>query len=138
MIIFRLRFSIYRLCQYDEAIARRRALARHYREALRDLEELALPPGPDGDPDHFDVFQNYEIEAADRDGLKAFLKSRGVGTLVQWGGKAVHQWKALGLRAQLPHTDALMERMLMLPMNPALSGDDVDYIASSIREFYRR
>ena len=128
----------HRLSHFDDVIVRRRALARHYRQALEDLEELALPPGPDGDPNHFDVFQNYEIEALDRDGLREFLKSRGVGTLVQWGGKAVHQWEGLGLAAKLPYTEALFERMLMLPMNTALSDDDVDYVANSIREFYRR
>ena len=50
-----------RLGRFPSAIARRRAIARLYRARLGQLEELKLPPGPDGDPDHFDVFQNYEI-----------------------------------------------------------------------------
>ena len=82
--------------------ARRRALARLYRERLGNLEELVLPPGPDSGPDHFDVYQNYEIEAPRRAALRAFLEARGIGTLLPWGGKAVHQWPAAGFPAAPP------------------------------------
>jgi dTDP-4-amino-4,6-dideoxygalactose transaminase len=128
----------HRLRKYDAVVDRRRALARLYRSRLGDLEEIVLPPGPDSDPDHFDVYQNYEIEAAQRDGLREFLKSRGIGTLIQWGGKAVHQWEGLGFRVRLPFTEALFERLLLLPMNLSLADDDVHAICDAIREFYRR
>ncbi len=126
-----------KLKKYDEVVDRRRAIARRYRERLEDLEELVLPPGPDGDPDHFDVFQNYEIEARSRDELRAFLKARGIGTLIPWGGKAVHQWERLGFRVRLPRTEELFKRVLLLPMNLSLSDDDVEFVADSVREFYR-
>jgi dTDP-4-amino-4,6-dideoxygalactose transaminase len=128
----------HRLQGFSQTVDRRRAIARQYREALGELEEVALPPGPDGDPDHFDVFQNYEIEARDREPLRAFLKSRGIGTLIPWGGRAVHQWEHLAFRERLPYTEQLFERILMLPMNLSLENDDVGYIAESIREFYRQ
>jgi dTDP-4-amino-4,6-dideoxygalactose transaminase len=128
----------HRLTKCDAVVDQRRALARLYRLCLKDLKEIALPPGPDGDPDHFDVYQNYEIEADRRDGLREFLKSRGIGTLIQWGGKAVHQWEGLGFRVRLPFTEALFERLLLLPMNLSLANDDVHVICDAIREFYRR
>ena len=56
---------------YDEIIERRRSIARLYDSLLSDLAEVVLPPGPDEGGDHFDVFQNYEIEADRRDELKA-------------------------------------------------------------------
>jgi dTDP-4-amino-4,6-dideoxygalactose transaminase len=131
----------HRLQSFDHAIERRRALARLYRARLESLDEIVLPSGPDNDPDHFDVFQNYEIEARDRDRLRIFLQSRGIGTIVPWGGKAVHQWtglrEGLGLHASLTHTDQLFERLLLLPMNAFLADDDVDYICDSIVRFYR-
>jgi dTDP-4-amino-4,6-dideoxygalactose transaminase len=131
----------YRLRSYGGGMERRRALARLYRERLEGLEELKLPPGPDpasaGDCDHFDVFQNYEIEAAERDGLRAFLQSRGIGTLLPWGGKAVHQWPHLGLRAALPFTDALFERVLLLPLNLSLADDDIQQVCDALCDFYR-
>jgi dTDP-4-amino-4,6-dideoxygalactose transaminase len=127
----------YRLRGFPQAIERRRALARLYRERLAAIEELRLPPGPDGDPDHFDVFQNYEIEAQRRDDLRAHLKSRGIGTIIQWGGKAVHQWNALNCAARLPFTEALFQRLLLLPLNLSLSDDDVEQVCDAVEDFYR-
>jgi dTDP-4-amino-4,6-dideoxygalactose transaminase len=127
----------YRLGKYGAAVERRRALARAYRAGLGDLEEIVLPPGPDGDPDRFDIYQNYEIEAARRDGLRGHLKSRGIGTSIPWGGKPVHQWEGLGFHATLPFTEALFERLLLLPMNLSLADDDVHAVCGAVREFYR-
>jgi len=125
------------LRDYDGVIARRRALAARYQERLSDLSELQLPPAPAGDSRRLDVFQNYEIQADRRDELRAHLTQQGIGTLLQWGGKAVHQFSALGFRVSLPNTERLFRRCLMLPMNAMLSFDDIDYIADVIRGFYR-
>jgi dTDP-4-amino-4,6-dideoxygalactose transaminase len=130
-------FLEWRLGRLSSAIGRRRELARLYRERLNGLEQLALPPGPDNDPDHFDVFQNYEIEAARRDALRTFLKTRSIGTLIPWGGKAVHQWDGLGFRVRLPYTESLFERLLLLPLNPSLTDDAVHIVCDAVVEFYR-
>jgi dTDP-4-amino-4,6-dideoxygalactose transaminase len=124
------------LRDYDQVIALRRALAARYQQRLGGLRQLQLPPAPDSDADHFDVFQNYEIQADGRDGLRAHLTARGIGTLLQWGGKGVHQFSALGFKVSLPNTERLFRRCLMLPMNAMLSFDDVDYIADAIHGFY--
>src|SRR5205807_1956063 len=52
-----------KLRKYDQYIARRRELAGIYQQRLGTLKQLLLPPAPDADRDHFDIFQNYEIEA---------------------------------------------------------------------------
>ncbi len=127
----------YRLRKYDTVIQRRRALARAYHTALEGVAEVVRPPAPDSDAVHFDVYQNYEIEAEERDGLREFLAARGIGTLLPWGGKAVHQWEALGLRAHLQATEKLSERVLLLPMHPWLIDDDVQTVSAAVREFYR-
>lgn len=121
---------------YGEVIAHRRTLAQRYQECLGDLRQLQLPPAPDSDPDHFDVYQNYEIQADDRDALRAHLTAQGIGTVLQWGGKAIHQFSSLGFRHSLPNTERLFRRCLMLPMNPMVSLDDAEYIGSAIRRFY--
>jgi dTDP-4-amino-4,6-dideoxygalactose transaminase len=130
-------FLDWRLEHFPEAIRRRRELAGLYRQRLEGVAELTLPPGPGGDSDHFDVFQNYEIEATQRDALREFLKARGIGTLLPWGGKAVHQWEGLGLRAHLPYTESLFRRILLLPLNLSLTDDDVLAVADAVVEFYR-
>ncbi len=129
----------FRLASYDAAVDRRRALAGCYRDGLQSIRQVKLPPGPDHrehDPDHFDVFQNYEIEAERRDELRAFLRSRQIGSALPWGGKAVHQWPRLGFEARLPFTEALFERILLLPLNLSLTDYDVDYICNTIVDFY--
>jgi len=130
----------FRLASYDTAVVRRRELAGLYRDGLQAIPELKLPPGPDyrgHDPDHFDVFQNYEIEAEYRDELRAFLKARQIGSALPWGGKAVHQWLRLGFTARLPFTERLFQRVLLLPLNLSLTYHDVHHICNTIAEFYR-
>ena len=122
--------------KYDQVMARRRFLASLYTQRLKDVAALILPPAPDSDPDHFDIYQNYEIEAEKRDELKQYLKNHGIGTLIQWGGKAIHQLKSLGFTQHLPYTDCLFTRLLMLPMNMSLSEDDLHYVCDNIRAFY--
>lgn len=121
---------------YDQIITHRRTIAGRYHDLLSGLPGVLLPPGPDADSRHFDVYQNYEIEAEDRDGLRQHLAGLGIGTLVQWGGKAVHQFSALGFTTPLPRTELLFQRCLMLPINMMVSADDAEYIAGCIRQYY--
>lgn len=127
----------YRLLKHDAVIARRRALAGLYDAALEEVAEVVRPPGPESNAVHFDVYQNYEIEAVERDRLREFLAARGVGTLLPWGGKAVHQWEALGLKTPLRATERIFERVLLLPMHAWLTEDDVARVTATVREFYR-
>jgi len=122
--------------KYARAIARRREIAALYCELLQGVPGITLPPPPDSDPRHFDIFQNFEMQSDRRDALQAHLKSRGIGTLIQWGGKAVHQFPGLGLQAHLPYTDALFRRLIMLPINTSLSNDDVRYVAHWVKDFH--
>lgn len=123
--------------QLESEIERRREIARMYRDGLQDLEEIVLPPGPDGDPDHFDVYQNYEIESARRDELRNQLERDGVRTIIQWAGKPVHQFEGLGLDGvSLPYTDRLFTRCFLLPMNTSLTNEEVEYICERTRRFH--
>lgn len=126
----------YKLKFFDKDIARRRAVAARYQAGLGDLVELTLPPAPGADDRHFDVYQNYELEADRRDELRAYLDSRGIKTIIQWAGTPVHQFKELGFTVELPKTDNFFTRFVMLPMNVVITDEEVDYIVSTIRSFY--
>ena len=123
---------------YDKTIARRREIAEMYNEKLGNISQLSLPVPPSKGDKHFDVFQNYEVLAKDRDSLKNFLKENGVGTLVQWGGKLVHQFPKLGFKQELPYSEKLMSEMIMIPMNLFISDEDVNYVCDKINEFYSK
>jgi dTDP-4-amino-4,6-dideoxygalactose transaminase len=125
-----------RLGHLDTEIERRRRIARMYEDGLREIDGLVLPPGPDADDAHFDVYQNYEIESDRRDDLRAHLSERGVGSLIQWNGTPVHQFEALGFDVALPRTDELFRRCMLLPMNTMLTDDEVEIVVSEIRSFY--
>ena len=128
-------FLNYYFKTYDQTIARRREIADIYNKNLSSVEQLILPPLTSG-KEHFDVFQNYEIQAQNRDKLQEFLSSEGIGTLIQWGGKAVHQFKQLGFNQSLPYTEGLFKRLLMLPINMTISDDEIFYVIDKVKEFY--
>lgn len=130
-------FLGYLLKDYSSIIERRRDIAAIYDSRLSVLDELDLPPAPGSDPDHFDVYQNYELQADRRDSLRDYLASKGIGTLIQWGGKGIHQWERLGFAIELPKTEEFFRRCIMLPMNMFISDDDIHQICDCITAFYR-
>ena len=116
---------------------RRREIASMYDHALRGIDDLILPPAPDEDEKHYDIYQNYEMESGHRDELKSFLAECGIGTIIQWGGKAVHQFKGLGFdNVRLPVVEKMTSRFLMLPIYTALTDEDVGYVCDCIKAFY--
>jgi dTDP-4-amino-4,6-dideoxygalactose transaminase len=125
-----------KLKQYDNDVRRRREISAIYDSQLGNLNNLVLPPAHDSDPDHYDVYQNYEIEAEHRDELIMHLSHIGIGTMVQWGGKVVHQFSALNFKVSLPFSERMISRSLMLPMNTSLSDNDVYYVCDGIKSFY--
>jgi dTDP-4-amino-4,6-dideoxygalactose transaminase len=126
----------FKLSRYDQEIARRREIAAMYDEKLKSLPSMVLPPAPDADPDHFDIYQNYEVECDQRDALRTHLDASGVKTIIQWGGKTIHQYRYLNLNDDVPKTEALTKRFFLLPMNTSLSDEDVVYICEQVQRFY--
>ena len=124
-----------KLAHIDREIEKRRRLAECYHNALEGVYQIVRPPFDD-DLQRFDVFQNYEVEAEDREALRYHLTDNGVGTILQWGGKAVHQFEALGTFPPLPVTERIMSRSMLLPMNTSLTEDEVGYVADCICQFY--
>ena len=122
---------------YDFILTRRRNMASQFNNYLNNVTDIILPPAPDADMNHYDVYQNYEIQANDRDLLCDHLKRNGIGTLVQWGGKAVHHFHKLGFDQNLPFTDNLFKRILSLPFNMSVTDEEIEYISKVISDFYK-
>lgn len=109
-------------------LERRREIARRYHEGLGAVGTVELPPHPDENQRRYDVFQNFEIRVENRAIVQEALARAGVGTILPWGGRAVHQIDKLGLTANVPGTDHLFEGCLLLPMNQFMTDDDVEYV----------
>lgn len=125
----------YKLGYYGEAIARRREIAAHYHAAFVGIDALRLPPPPD-DGAYFDIFQNYELCTERRDALRKHLAERDIGTIVQWGGVAIHQFRGLGFTGELPKTERFFRESLLLPMNHILTDEQVDHVIASVVQFF--
>lgn len=126
----------YKFTDFPRTLARRRQIARTYHAAFEDLPDFGRPPGPDEAGPHFDVYQNYEIDVGSREAFRAYLESHGVGTILQWGGVAVHQMAGLGFTQRLPVTERFFTRCLLLPMNQYMSDADVLHVCSTVRGFF--
>ena len=127
----------FKLSHLEGLIERRRAIASQYEEGLAGIDDLRLPPPPREDNHHYDVFQNYEIEAEERDKLIEHLSQKGIEVALPWGGKAVHQFEALGFGSvELPRTEELFRKAIMLPIYPSLRDEQLEYAIMKIRHFY--
>ena len=127
-----------KLKHLPEWIEKRREIASLYHEGLSDLQELKLPPPPHSNDRFFDVYQNYVIQAKERDRLVAHLRESGIEILVSWP-KPMHHHEALGLkRFHLPKTEQISNEVLSLPIYPELNDEQVEFVVEDVRKFFNR
>jgi dTDP-4-amino-4,6-dideoxygalactose transaminase len=115
-------------------IEHRRHMAELYKKSLEHIKQIVLPNF--GGKDYYESFQNYVIRTPQRDELRAFLKDRGVETLVSW---AKPMWHHLALRLgdyTLPETEAICREVLSLPMSSELTAAEVQIVGDAICEFF--
>jgi len=117
-------------------IERRRKIAKIYNEGLSNIPEVKVPPSPDSDSRYFDIYQNYVLKAPKRDELFAFLKEKGVETLIK-DSIPTHWQKGLNLsKFHLPNSEKLAKEVISLPMYPELTNEQINYVINCVREFY--
>ena len=126
----------YKLGYYDEVISRRRLIADKYHKCLSEIDGVSLPPAPSSNSKNFDIYQNFEFCTERRDDLRAFLSKNGVGTIVQWGGFALHHLKNLVGETNLPLTDKFFETSMLLPLNHIMTDEEVTFVCSLLKQFY--
>ena len=86
------------------------------------------------------VYYVYVIRTPDRDRLREWLDSKGIGTGIHYP-VPIHRQKAMrdydGDSFSLPITEEITKEILSLPMYPELSSEEVGYICDCIHEFTR-
>jgi perosamine synthetase len=119
--------------------ARRRALAAMYRERLSSVDGITLPPeAPDGvHAWHLFVVQVEPRFGITRDEFIAALSERGVDCSVHFIPVHHHAYyrELLG-RVELPVADRVFERLVSLPLYPALEDEDVAFICDQIADLH--
>lgn len=86
------------------------------------------------------VFHQYtiQLEGVDRNGLREYLQSKGIPSMLYYPVPAHAQkmFESYGTAdAHLPNTNWLTSRVLSLPMHTELDEEQLDYITSTILEY---
>lgn len=121
-----------KLKHLDEDIARRRQVARRYRDGIR--HPLIQLPLAAQEEQH--VWHLFVVRSTYRDALQQHLQGRGVQTQVHYPVPPHQQPAYPHLHAlSLPLTEALQREVLSLPIGPAMSDADVDTVIDACRTF---
>ena len=123
----------YKLQNYDNLIKKRETIVEMYNDTLSKFDIDYLPFREKKRGTRY-VYQNYEIRIKNRDKFKEKINENGVGTLIQWGGKSVDEFKIFNDKFNLPKTRDYLKSSLMLPLNEYLTFDEVDYICKVIKK----
>lgn len=119
------------MSKLDTFVARRNELADRYRSLMRDLP-LQLPPAaPDGFTHGYHLFV---IRVDNRGAVFDGLRAAGIGVQVHYVPVHHHPISAdIGLRpGDLVVCDAEYERLISLPLYPALTETDQDRVVSTL------
>jgi len=117
--------------------AARRQNACHYHEGLADLDEVQRPDALDG---NHHVFNQYTLRVPQRDALREFLLSRGIGSGVYYPVPLHLQscFLELGGRpGQFPVAEQACQDVLSLPIFPELGENRSAMVVEEIRAFFR-
>jgi perosamine synthetase len=120
-------------------LARRETIAVHYHAALGGLTGLTLPAVA-ADVRHawhlYPVLLDLERLSADRRTVFSALRAEGIGVNVHYIPVYWHPYyRGLGYEKGLcPRAEAAYERLLSLPMFPAMTERDVDDVVTAMRK----
>jgi perosamine synthetase len=117
----------------DELLARKRAIARRYREGLGDVPGLQLQvesPWAESSWWMFTLLVEPEF-GIDRDALAAELRAAKVDS--RPGFVALHELPHFAAGQNLPVSERIGALGLTLPSGTTLTDDDVDYVIESVR-----
>jgi len=118
---------------------RRRQLVQLYDELLGGVEECVLPPRSEESEHAWHLYAlrlNLDRLCIDRAAFMDLLRERGVGASVHFIPIPMHPFfrEHAGLAQNAcPEAMALYPRLVSLPLFPAMTGDDVAYVADAVK-----
>lgn len=136
--------GIHQLARAEDMRKARESIAFRYLKSLQDVEALELPPVPD-DRIHswhlFPVKLRLAKLAIDRNSFIAELKEAGVGCSVHWRPLHLHPYYAetFGWKPEdLPVASAVWERIVTLPLFPAMTDAELDHVVAVVQGICER
>lgn len=136
-----------KLKHIEEWNQRRRERAEAY-DLLLKTAGLLSPIGPRSTPSvrllsdseqNFHIYHQYVIRVQNRDGLRAFLTERKIGSEIYYP-LPLHLQKCLGYlgyaEGSFPESERAAREVLALPMFPELTPDEQATVVNAIAQFY--
>jgi len=125
----------FRLARQDGIIARRRANAAIYAATL-NRDHVFFPPETNRE---FNTYHTFVVQVDRRDELQRFLAERGIGTAIHYP-VPIHLQPGMaalnGKAGDFPITERQASRIVTLPVNQSLNGDDIHYVAEAVNSFF--
>lgn len=114
----------------------RRKNAAKYNNLLKDLACVQTPYIA---PDNESIYNQYVLRVSKRDQLREFLTKNDIGTEIYYP-LSLHEQKcfaSLGYkRGDFPESEKAADETVAIPIYPELTDEQINYVASKIKEFY--
>ena len=115
----------------DELNGARQRNGRALDAGLAEAEGLTVPTYPQGaDP----IYMSFVVHHADRDGLMAALRNRGVDTTTGYMNDMSDHPLFEAHRRPCPNSARAMAELLHIPVHPNLRASEVEHMIKSVRE----
>ena len=107
-------------------------LTKRLNEETEEIETFTPPKG------YRHVYQLYSVLANDRDGLIDYLSKNGISSKIYFDPVHLSNFysKKLKYTSKLPVTEEISKKTLTLPMFPSITKEEIDYIATTVGNFY--
>lgn len=138
-----------KLKHLDEWNTKRRSNADSYNRLFRERGLAAPLDGAEGEEKplrlpgvrkgNYHIYHQYVIRARNRDGLKGFLDTRGIGCGIYYPVPVHLQpcYANLGLKeGSLPEAERASREVLALPIYPDLTHDQQEAVVAAVADFY--
>ena len=132
--------GVHQLARAEEMRKQRELIALRYRDALADVDEIALPLVPVHCLHAWHLFPirlRRDRLAIDRNHFIEQLEARGIKPSVHWRPLHMHPYyqRAFGYRPEdCPHSAARFEQSISLPIFSAMTETDITAVVSAVRD----
>jgi len=129
--------GIHQLKRIEKNWKRRQEIWNKYNEAFSKLDGVDIPAPVHSNNKH--SYHLYTLQVSNRDLFREELEKRGITTGIHYKALHLHPYyKKLGFkRGEYPKANRISFRTLSLPLSPALTDEEVNYIIKSVYEVYK-
>ncbi|MCD6228335.1 MAG: DegT/DnrJ/EryC1/StrS family aminotransferase [Candidatus Omnitrophica bacterium] len=122
----------------DKFNKKRREIAQKYHQGLEDLKEVKVPLEP---KETLHTYHLYTLKVlSKRNQLLQFLNLKGVDVRIYYPVliNKMEAFRSCTVKKKLENATILSKQILTLPIHPFLKDEEIDYIISLVRRFFKK